>query len=206
MASRGAATWAPASFSVKPGATQFTVTPDGARSTASARDSASSPALAAADTGKVMMPRPNACATKDDTPIMRPAVPALISHGLAAVARSKKAAVIAARLASRAARSTSPIGRRSAKPALLTTTSRRPNFLVVSSTSRAPVPVTARSPSTRSVSAPAALASEATFSRPLRFLRAWRTSAVWGAATARAVAAPMPEEAPVMRMTRMPAL
>src|SRR5206468_11919973 len=43
----------------------------------------------------------------------------------------------------------------------------------------------------------------ATCSRPLRFLRAWRTMEVSGAATARATAAPMPDEAPVMRKTRM---
>ena len=53
--------------------------------------------------------------------------PAFTSHGLAVAANSKKAEVMAARLPSQPARSSSPIGRRSAKPALLTTTSSRPN-------------------------------------------------------------------------------
>src|SRR5215510_5565410 len=49
MRSRGTAAWPAASFSTKPGATQFTVAPEGARSTASARAKASMLALAAAE-------------------------------------------------------------------------------------------------------------------------------------------------------------
>ena len=160
------------------------------------------PALAAAEAGKVIRPRAKACATKDDTPIIRPLVPALISHGLAAVASSKKAVVMEARLASQAARSTSPIGRRSAKPALLTTMSSRPKRAAVSSTRRMPTPGCARSPSRISVSAPASRAAAATFSAPARFFRACRAMAMPGAESARTVAAPIPEEEPVTRATR----
>ena len=66
----------------------------------------------------------------------RPA-PAFTSHGLAAVANSKKAEVMAAMLSSKPARSTSPTARRSAKPALLITASSWPKAATVSSISRA---------------------------------------------------------------------
>src|SRR5436305_539319 len=83
----------------------LTVAPEAARSTARARANASMPAFAAAEAGKLMMPRAKACATNDDTPTTRPCAPLFSSHGLAAVARSKKAEVMTARLASHAARS-----------------------------------------------------------------------------------------------------
>src|SRR5258708_5896785 len=100
MRSREIAACASGSFSIKPGATQLAVPPEDAISMAKARARASMPALAAADAGKLGSPRAKAWATKDDTPTMRPEVPAFTSHGLAAVTSSKKAEVMAARLAS----------------------------------------------------------------------------------------------------------
>src|SRR5258708_24772887 len=90
MRSREIAACASGSFSIKPGATQLAVPPDGAISTAKARASASMPALAAADAGKLGSPRANACATKDDTPTRRPQAPAFTTHDLAAAATSQK--------------------------------------------------------------------------------------------------------------------
>src|ERR1700722_12850623 len=103
MRSREIATCASGSFSIKPGATQLAVPPEDAISTAKARASASMPALAAADAGKLGSPRAKAWATKDDTPTRRPEAPAFTSHGLAAAASSKKAEVMGARLGPHAA-------------------------------------------------------------------------------------------------------
>ncbi len=70
------------------------------------------------------------------------------------------------------------------------------------SRSRDAAPGSARSPSTNIVSLPAIRASAAIFSAPALFLRKCSARTVPDPASARAVAAPMPDEAPVTRQTR----
>jgi hypothetical protein len=91
-------------------------------------------------------------------------------------------------------------GVRSAKPALLTSTSSPPSRATACATSSPGASGMARSARRTCASAPSARASAATRSAASALRRACTASAVPGAAMARTVAAPMPEDAPVTRM------
>ena len=195
------ARWAPASLRMKPGTTALTVTPDGPSSMASARTSASSPALAAAEAGNVVRSERNAWATKLDTATTRPCVAAR-KCGRAAWASRKNAPWIAAVDVDSAASVNSAKGVRSANPALLISTSQPPKRSTVAATSAPAMVGSARSPSATCAWPPASRTCWATVSAASRLRRVCNRIAVPGAAIRRQIAAPMPLAAPVTRIVR----
>src|ERR1700733_4707599 len=117
---------APGSLRMKPGATAFTVTPEGASSIARARTSASTAALAAADAANTVVSVRNVWATKLETATTRGSRPAF-RCGIAARAKRKNPPWTASTDAAIAASVNSANAVRSANPALLTSTSNPPN-------------------------------------------------------------------------------
>ena len=194
---------APASLRISPGTTAFTVPPLGASSIANTRTNASTPALATAEAGNKVTPGRNTCATKLLIATTR-ALPRSANTGSAARARRKKAPCTASTDVAIAASVSVPNAVRSAKPALLTSTSNPPNVRVAPATNAGATVGSARSPSIISAIAPACRTVAATRSTPSRFFLVCSSNPTPGAAKARAVAAPIPLAAPVIRIDRIP--